>query len=340
MTVSAEGKPPKGGAAWRMTRAPRLAVLALLAAPLFFPAFNSPVEAAPPAPAPSLSRYVLTTNPETHRQWGCDLGTRDLGLPGVQDSLVILDFGRPAFRNGEPGSILFSNRFAGRGAILTAVEQFARGYYYCTGQDFDSHLRLAVGTSNYGPEVSFDHGLGWAELATIAQERIETAGYSSQVDVVGATDMELDWNGPKVTRSWVDGYASVGTRIFYNYGTAEGCPPYGRCGTAAHPEWTVDDVWYINWGVAPAWPVPEIYLTNGGNARQWQQLSRYSAVEYGQPFDFHGVLTQHTACQQVGCDPQVDNTPEQGWSQLHDELNSDPLTAQDDIRWSTDISWE
>ncbi|MCX6024516.1 MAG: hypothetical protein NTZ05_22850 [Chloroflexi bacterium] len=329
----------KGGRVWPRPLTPLLIALAT-AAPLLAPAFGTLAEAAPPAPPPSISRYVLTTDPDTHLQWGCDLGKRDRGAPGAQSSLVILDFGRPAFRDGEPGSILFNNTFAGRGAILRAVEQFARGYYLCTAEDLDSHLRIAIGTSNFGPEISFDHGLGWAELATLADEGIDDAGYSSQVDAVGASDIELDWNGPAVTRAWVDGYTSVATRPYYNYGAAEGCPPYGSCGTAAHPDWTIDDVWYVNWGAPPAWPVPEIYLTDGGNARQWQQLSRYSAVEYGEPLEFHGALTQHQACRQLGCHPEEDNSPEQGWSQLQDELNSDPLTAQDTIPWSTDIAWE
>jgi hypothetical protein len=54
--------------------------------------------------------------------------------------------------------------------------------------------------------------------------------------------------------------------------------------------------------------------------------------------DIQGALTERQACQQRGCVAGTDNTPEQGWKFLLDELNKDTRTAQP-LRWSTDISW-
>ncbi|MBI4497579.1 MAG: hypothetical protein HY689_06770 [Chloroflexi bacterium] len=295
--------------------------------------------AAPPPPFAVASYYISTIDPTTLFNQGCALGQRDRDLPGAQDNLVILAFGAPRGRNGSFGTLLFSNTFAASSQIATAVEAFARGYATCTGEDRASHLRIAIGTSNFGSQVTFSHGRAWAQLVTTVSQRIAAAGHASQVDVVGASDMEPDWNGPATTRAWVDGYASAFTQPLYNFGTAAGCPPFGSCGTSAHPEWTQEDIWYISWGAAPARPLPQIYLADGGNAQQWYQMSLYALTRHQRRMEFVGVLTQHQACQQVGCHPAVANSPQEGWSQFWDLLNSDSRTAQD-LRWSADISWQ
>ena len=48
---------------------------------------------------------------------------------------------------------------------------------------------------------------------------------------------------------------------------------------------------------------------------------------------FLGTLTQLAAA--GGC---CTNPPDQGWEQLFDALNADPLTAQQ-LPYSTDITW-
>jgi hypothetical protein len=87
--------------------------------------------------------------------------------------------------------------------------------------------------------------------------------------------------------------------------------------------------------------MPEIYRNDALNAWQWQWLSLYSRVYQGGYFYVVGSMTQWGACQQVS-DPDcetLDNTPSQGWTQLALALNSDPITAQSNPDYSTDIKW-
>jgi hypothetical protein len=283
---------------------------------------------------------MKTADPTALYNIGCSLGTRDWQLPGVQDNIVVLDFGRPMTSGGAYGTKLFSGAFASTAQIASGVVEFAHGYYHCTSTDFDSHMRIAIGTSNYGPEVIAAHGRAWGQMVNTISQRVTAAGYSSQVDVAAGSDMEGSWNSAAVTRAWVDGYAAATTRLLYNYGAASGCPPYGSCATSAFPDWTVEDIWYISWGSPPAYPLPQIYLTSGANAQQWYRMSLYALQNHGQKMTFPGVLTQQTACNQAGCPDAVANTPETGWSQLDDALNADERTAQGPPRWSTDIGWQ
>jgi len=277
-------------------------------------------------------------DPGTHYSLGCALGARDYNLPGTQDSIVVLDFGKPVFQNGLHGTSLFSFSFASTAQIAAAAEQFGQGYWECSASDTLSQLQLAVGTTNFGSQVTYQHGLAWAQMVNAVGAWLIAEGFSSQVTAAGANDMELAWNSPTVTRAWVDGYDSANQWRLYDYGAAEGCPPYGNCGTSSHPEWTQEDVWYIAWGAPPSWPLPEIYLTNGGNAAQWYNLSLYAYLNHGLRMDISGSLTQYQACQQRGCIQAVANTPEQGWTQLWTKLHSDARTIQD-LRWSADIKW-
>lgn len=86
--------------------------------------------------------------------------------------------------------------------------------------------------------------------------------------------------------------------------------------------------------------LPQIYAESGANTRQWKQISLYGARHQDARLHFLGSLTQHQACQDRNepC-PGIRNTPEDGWRQLHDELNTDQRTAQR-LRRATDIRWQ
>jgi hypothetical protein len=107
-------------------------------------------------------------------------------------------------------------------------------------------------------------------------------------------------------------------------------------------DWSQGDVYYVSWGAPPALPLPEIYRNDGYLARQWQAVSLYGALYKGGKMTFAGAMTQFQSCQQrksAECET-LDNTPEEGWSQLYDRLNQDPRTAQQVLRWVTDIRWQ
>jgi hypothetical protein len=290
------------------------------------------------SPLTATSYYMDTVDSATLYGLGCLLGQRDLGLAGTQDSIVVLDFGKPVEQSGTYGVSLFSFSFASTSQIGAAAQNYIQGYWDCSGNDTTSQLRLALGTSNYGSQVTSQHGAAWAQMVNGVGNWLISTGYATQVKVAGANDMELSWNSPTVTRAWMDGYDSINDWRHYDYGAAEGCPPYGDCGTSSHPEWTSEDVWYLAWGAPPAYSLPEIYLTSGGNAQQWYNLSLYGSLNHGIAMTIDGALTQYQACQQRGCIPAVANTPEQGWTQLWTALHNDSRTAQD-LPWSADIKW-
>lgn len=149
--------------------------------------------------------------------------------------------------------------------------------------------------------------------------------------------MELDWNSPSVTSQWVNGYLSLNSYLLYNYGDAAGCP---NCGTSNYT-WSQYDVWYISWGgsMGEIAPLPLIYHNDGDHARQWASVALYSATNRNSQMNFAGVMTQSGACRQIGCSPSLDNTPEQGWTQLWIELRKDARTALSSLPWATDIEW-
>ncbi len=300
-------------------------------------ATHSPTNGAPPW---TISRYMSTVNTTTLYDLGCKLGTHDNGTAGTQDNVVILMFGRPAYQNSTYGSLLYNNTFASVTQIEAAAEQFGRGYWVCTGGDTASTVRVVVGTSNYGTQVSAGHATAWAQMVNNVGTWLSSNGYSSQSSVAGGNDMETGWNTPSVTRAWLDAYDSVNTYSLYNFGDAGGCPQSGTTSTpgACNNGWNQEDIWYISWGSSPAWPIPQIYRTDGAMANQWQQVSLYAYLAHGSRMTILGSLTQYNSCLERGPCPTTDNRPEVGWKQLSDKLNSDSRTAQS-LRWSTDISY-
>lgn len=98
--------------------------------------------------------------------------------------------------------------------------------------------------------------------------------------------------------------------------------------------------WSVAWDQgAYHWPFPEVYHNSGLHSPPWQQLSLYGVLNSQAAGQFLGVLVQHQACLDEGCDPLLDNDAEQGFTELWEELNEDPATASY-IGWTSDISWQ
>jgi hypothetical protein len=293
---------------------------------------------------------------EKNKAWslGCQLGKRDLNTPGKQDSVVILAFGIPKYRDGRYGaSGMHAGKFYNLDQITHAVQNFGFGYWWCVGADFDSHLRIAVGTNNYTKStatdvtVTYGHGRAWAQMVNRINDYFRVScprGCDGQVSVVGASDIELAWSSPQVAKDWVNGYASANLYPLYNFGAAEGCPFFARpnwtCGNSEF-RWSNELVFQIT-NAGPAYPLPEIYHNDGIHAQQWYLLSVYSANTHGYPYRFVGTLTTYGACQQRPNDtlcPIIDNKPEEGWTQLYTLINGSNLATWTSLRYSTDIMW-
>lgn len=253
---------------------------------------------------------------------------------GQADALVVLAFGRPMRDHGRWGASLFGAGFRTVTAIQRAGQAYARGFAGCSRTS--TRLEVALGTSNYGSAVGFQHGRSWAGMVNRANEWVDENGLGRSVRFAGASDIELGWNGPGVSRQWVRGYDAVTLWPFYNYGDAAACPPRGNCLGV----WTPEDVWFVSWGAASAWPLPQVYTGSGIMAEQWYRLSLYSYRRHGSRMTIAGALSQRQACRQSN-DPcrGINNTPIRAWRQLQRWLNRDPRTAQD-LRWLSDLRWE
>src|SRR5699024_5319461 len=88
--------------------------------------------------------------------------------------------------------------------VDAAVEQWALGYWTCTGSDVDSTLTLAVGTNTSAGTVSYHAGKAMAVMVNTIQSWVEA--HVAQVDIMGGNDIEMDWAGPSDVRNWVQGF--------------------------------------------------------------------------------------------------------------------------------------
>jgi hypothetical protein len=267
---------------------------------------------------PTVSRYMSTLDSRTLYHEGCAMGNKN--------GIVVLDFGAPRYANGTWGTWTFGNFFASTKAIKNAAKSFLEGYWYCTSKSAP-YLRLALGTTNYGNHVGSGQGRAWAKMVNDLNGWVRNKGWDVQEGVRGANDMEPSWNSPYATRRWVRAYedAATGKSNYYDYGSADGCPPYGSCANG----WTREDVWYVSWGARRAYPTPEIYYV--ANARQWYQMSLYGHINHGHAIQLLSTFTEHAA------DPST-YTPRQARDRMEGLLNSDSRTSHT-IPFSTDITW-
>ncbi|MGB8214883.1 MAG: hypothetical protein WCE68_15115 [Anaerolineales bacterium] len=331
----------------------------ILAAGLFIVA--APIwmtEAAASPPAYTTSWYMDTANPASipaaGYALGCALGTHDLKTAGAQKDVVILFFGMPAYSNATYGTYDWSSPgnpnnqvFVSSAQIAETVEQFGAGYYICTGKDRTSQLHIAAGVNNAGSDETYDQGVAWATMTMNISAWVTAQGYSSQVSVRAAGDMEPDMNSPSATQAWVDGYTSVYNSnspassglYLYNVGSASGCPlagPY-TASTVCGNSWTAEGVWYVSWGTLALFPFPEIYNTVGANGTQWSLISQYGRItaESG-ALSFMGALTQSQACKQMGGCSGINDTPAKGWTNLWKNVKA----TQSSLYGSTDLKWK
>lgn len=309
-----------------------LAAFALVLGPMF------PIAAqAATAPPYTLSHYVEYTDANTMYNMGCNLGTNDKNAGITYDNIVLLDFGQPYLSGGVYGTYTFGNAFASLATLESAMENYASGFWTCTGSNL-STLRLVMGTSNYGSNVSTGHGQAFATSVNNINTWLSNQGYTKYITAAGGVDTETSWNTATISRAWADGYNTNHLYALYDYGDAGGCPQYSQGGTCNNG-WTQDDVYHISWGIAAGFALPEIYNTTGANANQWQQVSLWGVLNSANgKIVFSGSLTQADACG-TGCSG-TNNSPATGWTQLYNAVNGDSRTAQSTLEWSTDMSWK
>ena len=181
-------------------------------------------------------------------------------------------------------------------------------------------------------------------------------GYTAQIAVRGANDIEAGYSLPGPVNDWINGYATGGV-TYLDFGDAGGCPwnYYNQTSNAAGCSngWNQDNFYNDSWGATPAWPFTEIYNSPAGdsnpnyavNAYQWQRIFLYAVLHYGQanlPSPV-GAMAQSQACADVGnpC-TGTNNTPNEAWGQLWDALTSDSRTAPNTnwFKFASSVSWQ
>jgi hypothetical protein len=287
-------------------------VAALAAALAAFPA------AAAATPSPVAAWYVYGSSPAGLASYayarGCDFARNQ---PGAGLRLMLLDFGAARKLNaGTWGTIDFSNTTVSNADILAALKAAADGYHSC-------HVRGAVdivyGNSNYhlsGSGMSsadvWYAGYHQSKRSEDLSDYQAAKGYDSQTSDA-ASDMQPSWDGAPITKQLVNGNQGQGWALYYDFGSADGCPQSGSSEGACNNGWHVSDVGYVSFH-GLAMPLPEIYYT--ANANQRTVVRRWWNSNEGGYF-FAGV----TATSGAGL------TPGAGWNTLN-SLNSGLLDPE------------
>src|SRR5258708_2940650 len=293
-------------------------ITALHAAPKAFAA-----QAKPPT---DWSFYMTSASTSTAYNLGCNQGHFDAGYNPVVSSEVVLDFGGQL--GDGSGSLMINGMQISNAQIQAVAEAFSRGYWICTGNDSTSTLYLGIGTNNSYYDVSYAGGQTWANNVAGVQAYNKSMGYTAQVAMFGANDIETwcDKYGnncvsPTPVKDWVSGFSSVpGGYKYFDYGSADGCPTNSSNNGWCNPGWSQYDFWYLSWGAPAALAVPEIYYS--GNAQQWAMISLYGWQYQRSLIYFPGPMDEYDL-------NNTTLTSSQAWNDLWTDLNNNSGTAED-----------
>lgn len=226
----------------------------------------------------------------------------------VGNRLMVLDYGAARKITARTyGALDFSGVRFGNPDILSALEAAANGHHNCyTGV---GGTIVSYGNSNYHLAASgmtrldaWRVGYFQSTRAKQLSDYERAHGYNRQ-SAAAASDMEPAWDGPVITRQLVRGDSAHGWSLYYDYGSADGCPTGGSGGSCVNG-WSVGDVANVSYPGA-AVPLPEIYYT--ANADQWTVVRRWWNAHSSHRYRFWGT----TGTTHVGL------TPRGGWNALN-----------------------
>jgi hypothetical protein len=259
------------------------------------------------APVPVQAWYMYGTSlsglESAAYSHGCSFAQHHPGGTRV----MTLDFGAARRIDASTwGALDFSGARFSNADILAALKSAADGHHNCyTG--IGSTI-IAYGNSNYhmsgaGMSTSDAWYAGYYQSYRAQQlsSYQQASGYNRQ-GAAAAGDMEPAWDGQLITKQLVNGDTAQGWALYYDYGSADGCPTSGSSGSCANG-WTVGDVAYVSYHGA-AVPLPEIYYSV--NPDQWTVVRRGWDAAHSDPYTFWGT----TGTTGVGLTPQA------GWEAL------------------------
>ena len=261
------------------------------------------------APSPVAAWYVYGSSPAELASYAYSRGCQFArSQPGGGLRLMLLDFGAARrLSSGAWGTIDFSNTTVANADILAALEAAADGYHNC-------HVRgsvdIAYGNSNYhlsGSGMSSTDawyaGYHQSERAEDLSDYQAARGYDSQTSDA-ASDMEPSWDGASITKQLVNGDGAQGWSLYYDFGSADGCPQSGSSDGPCNNGWHVSDVGFVSYH-GLAMPLPEIYYSV--NAAQWTVMRKWWNANQVDDYVFAGV----TATSGAGL------TPTAAWNALN-----------------------
>ncbi len=268
-------------------RFPAAAVAVLAAAMGAVLAQSSPANAAAPTAVTAWYMYGTTESAldSAAKSDGCTFARNH---PGTGNRVMVLDFGAARNIAGGWGTVDFSNVEFSNGKILTALENASDGVHNCYTQGTTT---ITYGNSNYHLSSS---GMSDSDVYNVGyyqeQRAAELATYeSSRPDqyAAAASDMEPSWNGSTNTRELVTGATARAFAVYYDYGSADGCPTTGS-GGSCNNGWSVSTVAYVSF-YGEAVPLPEIYRPLSTLAAQWTVVRRNWNANHSSGYSFWGV---------------------------------------------------
>ena len=215
--------------------------------------------------------------------------------------LVILDFGRPAYKNKAYGTLDFSGTFQWNVSINKAVEAYITGYVRCRPASVKGVLSVARGTNNSctnRPELLPAWLQSRAQVVHIggifvggAHESGRKLGDQQGLEVQGACDR-------RDRRRTGLGSRLLGDRQIRGRVQLYGAPLWLKLpplmwdfGSLEPGYWSRNQEWTIAAGGGGVNHVmPEIYYP--GMAREWSDLSAYAKANHGARIKFGGVTSQ------------------------------------------------
>jgi hypothetical protein len=282
-------------------------------------------------PDTTTSIYEHGTSTSTLYSQGCSAGA------AAQNGVVILDFGRPAERSNNYGTIDFNGNFDTDSDILTGMEQFAQGYHDCLSTGSSAKVSIARGTNNScsnddkvccpkscgsQPYSFYSAGKSWATWVDRLQTFISSNGWKAHETASAADDAEPAWDPPTTTTDqFLSGFAARfgSTYPMWDYGSLE--PGY----------WSSSQEYQVAYGYAPDVPFPEIYGST--NAQQWEALDLWAVANEGKAMTIWGVTSEYNYGSGYNCGL----TAHQAYDAMLSQLQSDPSTYQSSITYVTDI---
>lgn len=241
-------------------------------------------------PLPVKAFYVYGSTPRTLQHVAYfDGKIYALKQPAGTDRVMMLDFGAARKLDADTWGVLgFGGSYFSNADVLLALEGAADGYHAggSSGQTLITYGNSNYHLSTHGMGTSNTWYAGYYQEARAKQlaDYEDSKGYDREYAAAGS-DMEPSWEGPTVTRQLVNGATAYNVGLYYNYGSADGCPWTGSGGDCNNG-WDSNDAAYVSYH-GMAWGLPEIYYTV--NADQWTVIRRAWEASHPDEFLFAGV---------------------------------------------------